>query len=214
MPLRDVLVSSPTFPYDLRRKAGEGAMGVVYEAFDRDLGRPVAIKVMRDDLLTSLSPEGQREARLRFQQEARAAARLSHPGTGEVIATPMYASPEQLRGVPVDGRSDIFGAGVVLYQCLTGTLPSFGKSLAEAPFLLSPFPASPAVATTVSGEGRVVLTGLPAGASRAVCRLSGSPIASSSSSATAGSSARSTPSPVTKGTASSNRFPPSPPPSG
>jgi hypothetical protein len=188
----------------------------------------VAIKVMRDDLLAELGPEGQREARLRFQQEARAAARLSHPGiatihrigeengrpfiamewldgeplesllasgaplplglvarigvelaealeaahaagvvhrdikpsnlilradgrlkvtdfgiarieglelvktrAGEVVATPMYASPEQLRGLPVDGRSDIFGAGVVLYQCLTGRPPSSGATLAE-----------------------------------------------------------------------------------
>ncbi len=67
MPTPDVLVSSPSFPYELRRKAGEGAMGIVYEAFDRDLGRPVAIKVMREDLLAELGPEGQREARLRFQ---------------------------------------------------------------------------------------------------------------------------------------------------
>ena len=334
MPNRSVLVSSPTFPYELRRKAGEGAMGVVYEAFDHDLGRPVAIKVMRDDLLSELGPEGQKEARLRFQQEARAAARLSHAGiatihrigeengrpfiamewldgeplesllasgaplplglvarlgvelgealeaahaagvvhrdikpsnlilradgrlkvtdfgiariegielvktrAGEVVATPMYASPEQLRGLPVDGRSDIFGAGVVLYQCLTGRPPSSGATLAElttsilfgrpeaptslnrdlpaavdgivlkalekdparrfshaselaealrpfaaavrptprpaspaassdGPFVLSPFGSSPAGATVVSTEGRIVLDGLPSGASR------------------------------------------------
>ncbi len=334
MPNRSVLVSSPTFPYELRRKAGEGAMGVVYEAFDHDLGRPVAIKVMRDDLLAELGPEGQKEARLRFQQEARAAARLSHAGiatihrigeengrpfiamewldgeplesllasgaplplglvarlgvelgealeaahaagvvhrdikpsnlilradgrlkvtgfgiariegielvktrAGEVVATPMYASPEQLRGLPVDGRSDIFGAGVVLYQCLTGRPPSSGATLAElttsilfgrpeaptslnrdlpaavdgivlkalekdparrfshaselaealrpfaaavrpnprpaspaassvGPFVLSPFGSSPAGATVVSTEGRIVLDGLPSGASR------------------------------------------------
>ena len=334
MPNRSVLVSSSTFPYELRRKAGEGAMGIVYEAFDHDLGRPVAIKVMRDELLAELGPEGQREARLRFQQEARAAARLSHAGiatihrigeengrpfiamewldgeplesllasgaplplglvarlgvelgealeaahaagvvhrdikpsnlilradgrlkvtdfgiariegielvktrAGEVVATPMYASPEQLRGLPVDGRSDIFGAGVVLYQCLTGRPPSSGATLAElttsilfwrpeaptslnrdlpaavdgivlkalekdparrfshaselaealrpfaaavrpnprpaspaassvGPFVLSPFGSSPAGATVVSTEGRIVLDGLPSGASR------------------------------------------------
>jgi tRNA A-37 threonylcarbamoyl transferase component Bud32 len=50
---------------------------------------------------------------------------------GMILATPQYASPEQLQGADVDGRSDIFSAGVVLYQCLTGRLPFTGRNILE-----------------------------------------------------------------------------------
>ncbi len=43
--------------------------------------------------------------------------------TGEVIGTPTYMSPEIFSGDPVDGRSDLFSLGVILYQLLTGLGP-------------------------------------------------------------------------------------------
>ncbi len=46
--------------------------------------------------------------------------------TGAVMGTPCYMSPEQFQGQRVDGRSDIFSAGVILYQLLTGEKPFTG----------------------------------------------------------------------------------------
>ncbi len=43
--------------------------------------------------------------------------------TGAVIGTAAYMSPEQIRGEPVDHRSDIFSFGLVLYECVGGKLP-------------------------------------------------------------------------------------------
>ncbi len=209
--------------FRLLRPLEQGGMGSVYLAEQEALGRLVALKVVRPELMDSPT------AAERFRREALAVARLNHPGIvgvhalgedqglryiamelvpgrslGEVLGehagqgrkvpartaaswlaqvaraahhaheqgiihrdikpaniritpdgrprlldfgvarderwrgktvteaftgSPLYASPEQLFGRPVDARADVYGLGATLYQCLTGRTPFDAETL-------------------------------------------------------------------------------------
>jgi serine/threonine-protein kinase len=205
--------------YQVVREVGHGAMGVVYEAIDPNIGRKVALKTI---LAGALGTNAEDVAK-RFKNEARAVGGLNHPNivtiydadeqngilylameflegvtldvllhtqhtlkpdqavdivrqvcaglqyahskgvvhrdikpgnimvsstgavkitdfgiartanamtmTGQVLGTPNYMSPEQVVGKTVDGRSDLFSVGVMLYEMVTGERPFDGQSI-------------------------------------------------------------------------------------
>ena len=61
----------------------------------------------------------------------------SRTKTGMVLGTPSYMSPEQLAGKKIDGRSDLFSLGVMLFQLVCGKLPFEGESMAQLMFRIA-----------------------------------------------------------------------------
>jgi serine/threonine protein kinase len=64
---------------------------------------------------------------------------------GQVLGTPSFMAPEQFLGAPVDGRSDLFSLGIILYWMLTGVKPFTGENAASVSFKLvyeDPTPAT------------------------------------------------------------------------
>jgi eukaryotic-like serine/threonine-protein kinase len=89
-------------------------------------------------------------------------AALAEEG-GFVFGTPEYMPPEQARGESVDARADIYAAGAILYELLTGVVPFAGSSTSETLALMltrAPMPPSKLVPAIPAALDTVVLAAL------------------------------------------------------
>lgn len=132
-PDRTVMVQAPTElgPYRLTKLLGRGGMGEVWQAFDNNLERDVAVKLMRKELLAN------EEAVKRFAREARAVARLNHPNIVQVYTFGdqqgvLFFVMELVEGETITQRMKQCGA-VRLHECVFMLLQAIeGLSYANA----------------------------------------------------------------------------------
>jgi serine/threonine-protein kinase len=107
------------------------------EAYGRDPREGDFVKVLDFGISKAVRARASDEAREAPADDPE--VRLTR--TGAVLGTPLYMSPEQVRGEPLDHRVDVYAVGVVLYECLTGSVPHgavnylavVAKILTEAP---------------------------------------------------------------------------------
>jgi serine/threonine protein kinase/Tfp pilus assembly protein PilF len=84
--------------------------------------------VHRDLKPQNIMVDGEGNARIMDFGIARSIRTKSITETGMIIGTPEYMSPEQVEGVGVDPRSDIYSLGVILFEMLTGQVPFKGET--------------------------------------------------------------------------------------
>ena len=123
-----------------RGMAAAHALRIVH----RDL-KPENLFITRDGMLKILDFG---LAKLRSEAAAAAENTTTDLSSGLVVGTPAYMSPEQLRGEVVDERSDIFAAGVILFEMVAGRHPFRTESMAATigAILRDPPPATAAIA--------------------------------------------------------------------
>src|SRR5207245_409344 len=115
--------------YRVLRELGRGGMGIVFAARDEELGREIAIKMLHRGAEPSNVFVTRHGVKLLDFGLARGqphdldiTAAVTLPGV--VVGTPRYMAPEQLAGREADARADLFAAGCLLFEMLTGR-PAF-----------------------------------------------------------------------------------------
>ncbi|MGC1274046.1 MAG: serine/threonine-protein kinase [Planctomycetaceae bacterium] len=111
--------------YRLIRELGRGGMGVVYEAWQEGVNRPVAVKVI------SAGPFATAEELKRFRTEAEAAANLSHPGLVPIYEVDVCDGRPFYSMELVEGQSlaDLAASGPVPYEKAAGLVASIAEAL-------------------------------------------------------------------------------------
>src|SRR4051812_46688433 len=88
-----------------------------------------------ENIMICKSPDGSERAVVMdfgLAKERRADAELQKlTATGIILGTPEFMSPEQLRGKPLDPRTDVYSLALMTYEMLTGKLPSTGRTQQE-----------------------------------------------------------------------------------
>jgi serine/threonine protein kinase len=133
--LRERLATTGPLPL----KAGLQLAGQLVLALIHAHGKGIVHRDIKPDNIFLLNQSGVRLhvrvldfgiARIYRREDASRAETITHAGA--VLGTPRYMSPEQLAGQPVDVRSDLFSAALVIHEALTGQLPYVqGKKLCE-----------------------------------------------------------------------------------
>ena len=90
---------------------------------------------------------------------------LERGGTqsGQIVGTPSYMAPEQVKGRAVDGRADVFALSVILYELITGERPFPGKNVTTVIYKIvheDPIPPSKIDSSIHPGLNAVILKGL------------------------------------------------------
>src|ERR687894_190472 len=124
--------------YRITGRVARGGMATVYTATDERLERTVALKIIHPSQATNVHFVD------RFTDEAKTIARLTHPNvvavydqaraveasstddSGQLMATVAYVAPELVTDGHADARTDVYSAGIVLFEMLTGRVPFDG----------------------------------------------------------------------------------------
>lgn len=136
--------------YRIEARLGAGGMGIVYRAFDTELRRPVALKILATDLDAG--------SRTRLLREARAASALNHPHICTIHEVGEADGQAFLVMEYVDGQdlSDVWAFGILLCEMTTGRRPFGGGTSFElvSSVLRDSMPALPA--TVPAGLAAVI----------------------------------------------------------
>ena len=127
--LKDHHVLPERFVLRIIKQVAEG-LSYVYQAAQlvhRDI-KPENILISRNPLSTEAFPADDEAKLIDFGLVKPVHDDEHLTQTGMTIGTPLYMSPEQIRGEKIDCRSDIYGLGATMYHLLTGTTPFIGTS--------------------------------------------------------------------------------------